>query len=106
MLIVAFAIFEWMVRSGRLARRPWGYVFPLLCAAGGGLLLTHSHAMFNLKNEFLTEVAHAPIGILGAFVGWARWLELRLPESGRAAGWVWVVGFTTIGAILLVYREG
>src|SRR3989442_1761192 len=28
-LIVAFAAFEWMVRTDRLARRPWGYVFPL-----------------------------------------------------------------------------
>ena len=77
-LIVGFGLFEWAVATGRLARRPWGYVFPLLCAMGGGLLLTHSHAMFNLKDEFLTEVTHAPIGILGAFMGWGRWLELRL----------------------------
>ena len=104
-LIVAFAVFEWMVRSGRLAGRPWGYVFPLLCAAGGGLLLTHSHAMFNLKTEFLAEVTHAPIGILGAFAGWARWLELRLPDASRSAGWLWITCFTTIGLLLLVYRE-
>jgi len=50
LLVVAFAIFEWMVRTQRLAERPWGYVFPMLCAVGGGLLLTHSHAMFNLKD--------------------------------------------------------
>ena len=104
-LVVAFAVFEWMVRSGRLAGRPWGYVFPLLCAAGGGLLLTHSHAMFNLKTEFLAEVTHAPIGILGAFAGWARWLELRLPDASRPAGWLWITCFTTIGLLLLVYRE-
>jgi putative copper resistance protein D len=104
-LIVALSVFEWMVRSGGLARRPWGYVFPLLCAVGGGLLLTHSHAMFNLKNEFLAEVTHAPIGILGAFAGWARWLELRLPAARRPAGWLWIACFTTIGFLLLVYRE-
>jgi copper resistance protein D len=104
--VVAFAIFEWMVRSGRLAERPWGYVFPLLCAVGGGLLLTHSHAMFNLKDEFLTEVTHAPLGILGAFAGWGRWLEVRLPVAGRAPGWIWRGCFTAVGLILLFYREG
>src|SRR5262245_41204171 len=106
LVVVAFAIFEWIVRTERLAERPWGYVFPLLCAAGGGLLLTHSHAMFNLKDEFLTEVAHAPLGILGAFAGWGRWLELRLPAAGRGPGWIWRGCFTAVGLILLFYREG
>jgi copper resistance protein D len=104
-LIVAFAVFEWMVRTGRLDRRPWGYVFPLLCAVGGGLLLTHSHAMFNLKDEFLTEVTHAPLGILGAFAGWGRWLELRLPGAGRGPGWLWTLCLIAVGLILVVYRE-
>jgi copper resistance protein D len=104
-LIVAFAVFEWMVRTGRLPARPWGYVFPLLCAVGGGLLLTHSHAMFNLKDEFLAEVTHAPIGILGAFVGWGRWLELRLPAAGRGPGWLWTLCLIAVGLILVVYRE-
>jgi putative copper resistance protein D len=105
-LIVAFGVFEWMVRTGRLPGRPWGYVFPLLCAVGGALLLTHSHAMFNLKDEFLTEVTHTPLGILGAFAGWGRWLELRLPGAGRGPGWLWVLCLTAVGLILVVYREG
>jgi len=105
LLVVAFAVFEWMVRTNRLAERPWGYVFPLLCAVGGGLLLTHSHAMFNLKEEFLTEVTHAPLGILGAFAGWGRWLEVRLPAAGRGPGWIWRGCFTAVGLILLFYRE-
>ena len=29
-LIVAFGIFEWAVRTGRLRPRPWSFVFPLL----------------------------------------------------------------------------
>jgi putative copper resistance protein D len=105
-LVIAFAVFEWSVRTGRLSPRPWGYGCPLLCAAGGGLLLTHSHAMFNLKQEFLTEVTHAPLGILGAFAGWGRWLELRLPEASARAGWLWRLCLTAVGLILLVYREG
>ena len=105
LVVVAFGIFEWAVRTGRLAPRPWAYVFPLLCEVGGGLLLTHSHAMFNLKQEFLTEVAHVPIGLLGAFAGWGRWLEVRSPDGSRPAGWVWTLCFTAVGVILLVYRE-
>jgi putative copper resistance protein D len=81
-------------------------VFPLICAVGGGLLLTHSHAMFNLKEEFLTEVSHAPLGILGAFAGWGRWLELRLPDARTAAGWTWIACLIAVGLLLLGYREG
>ena len=106
LLIVLFGGFEWLVRTGRLPRRPRAYVFPLLCALGGGLLLTHSHAMFNLKEEFLTEVTHAPLGILGAFMGWGRWLELRLPESAKVSSWVWTACLTAVGVLLLIYREG
>jgi putative copper resistance protein D len=105
-LVVAFGLFEWMVRTGRLRERPWAYVFPLLCAAGGGLLLTHSHAMFNLKEEFLTEVTHVPLGLLGAFTGWGRWLELRLPEAGGGPAWIWRGCLTAVGLFLLFYREG
>ena len=77
----------------------------MLCAIGGGLLLTHSHAMFNLKEEFLTEVTHTPLGVLGAFAGWGRWLELRLPGAARAAGWTWTACFIAVGLLLLLYRE-
>ncbi|MGH7354127.1 MAG: copper resistance D family protein [Candidatus Rokuibacteriota bacterium] len=105
LLVVAFAVFEWTVRTGRLSPRPWVYVFPLLCAAAGGLLLTHSHAMFSLRDQFLVEVTHAPIGILGVFAGWGRWLELRLPQAGRGPGWIPPVCFSVIGLLLLFYRE-
>jgi putative copper resistance protein D len=104
-LIVVFGVFEWAVRTGRLRPRPWSFVFPLLGAVGGGLLLTHSHAMFSLKDEFLTEVTHAPLGILGAFMSWARWTELRLPDSGSAPGWIWRLCLIAIGLLLLFYRE-
>ncbi len=107
LLIVAFAAFEWAVRAGRLAGRRWAYVFPLLCGAGGALLLTHSHALFNLKAEFLTEVTHAPLGVLGVFIGAGRWLELRLPvPDNRLPGRAWAVGFVLIGLLLVFYREG
>lgn len=106
LLVVALGLFEWMVRAGRLTRPAGPLVFPLLCAAGGGLLLTHSHAMFNLKTEFLTEVSHAPMGLFGVLMAWGRWLEVRLPPADRRIpGWIWAACMTIIGLILLVYRE-
>ncbi len=106
LLVVAFGIFEWMVRTARLRSSSAALVFPLLCAVGGGLLLTHSHASLNLKSEFLLEVTHAPLGLLGLVIGWARWLELRLPGSdSRAAGRVWASALAAFGVLLLLYRE-
>jgi putative copper resistance protein D len=105
-IIVAFGLFEWAVRTGRLPQDPWAKVFPLICAVGGGLLLTHSHAMFALKDEFLTEVTHAPIGVIGAFAGWARWLEVRLPGAGALPGWLWRAALVAVGLLLVFYREG
>jgi len=105
-LVVLFALFEWMVRANRLKSSRWALVFPLLCAVGGGLLLTHSHASLNLKAEFLLEVTHAPLGVLGIVIGWARWLELRLAApQDRLPGRVWATGMTVFGVLLLLYRE-
>jgi copper resistance protein D len=106
LLVVVFGLFEWLVRSGRLRAPRAALLFPLLCAVGGGMLLTHSHASLNLKTEFLTEVTHAPLGVLGLVVGWGRWLELRLaaPED-RLPGRLAAGAMTVIGALLLLYRE-
>ena len=106
-LIVAFGVFEWAVRNARLPAGAAGLVFPLVCAVGGALLLTHSHSLGNLKEEFLAELSHTLLAILAVMAGWSRWLELRLPSHrGRMLGRVWPVCFILIGAILLNYREG
>jgi putative copper resistance protein D len=106
LLVVVFGLFEWMVRTYRLRSPRWALVFPLLCVVGGGLLLTHSHASLNLKDEFLTEVTHAPLGVLGVVIGWARWLELRLATpDDRLPGGVWATGLAIFGVLLLLYRE-
>jgi putative copper resistance protein D len=106
LLVVVFGLFEWMVRTRRLRSSRWALVFPLLCAVGGGLLLTHSHASLNLKSEFLLEVTHAPLGVLGVMIGWARWLELRLAApNDRLPGRVWATGLAVFGVLLLLYRE-
>ena len=109
-LIAAFAIFEWRVRTGRSADPRARLVFPLLCAGSGALLLTHSHAIANLKDQLLIELTHTPLALAGIAAGWARWLELRLdpvtnPLTHRIAGWVWPVCFVFVGLLLLNYRE-
>jgi putative copper resistance protein D len=105
-LVVIFAVFEWGVRTGHVGSPRAALVFPLLCVAGGALLLTHSHASFNLKSEFLVEITHAPLGVLALFVGWARWLEVRLPyPENRLPGRLWPVAFAMIGVLLIFYRE-
>jgi putative copper resistance protein D len=105
-LVLAFGIFEWLVRTDRVRVHGAALIFPLLCAVGGGLLLTHSHAGLNVKHEFLIEITHVPLGVLAMIMGWSRWLELRLPApSGRLAGRIWPVAFTLIGVSLILYRE-
>jgi putative copper resistance protein D len=106
LLVVVFGVFEWLIRSGRLRARGAALVFPLLCAVGGGLLLTHSHAGLNLKEEFLIEVTHVPLGVLALISGWTRWLELRLPPPGdQLPSRLWPLAFTLVGVVLVLYRE-
>ena len=110
LLIAAFALFEWRVRAGGQAATRAALVFPLLCAAGGILLLTHSHAIANVKEQLLIEVSHTPLALAGIAAGWARWLELRLDDASspglrRVAGWTWPVCLLVCGLILLNYRE-
>jgi putative copper resistance protein D len=107
LLILAFAAFEWGIQTGRLRARWAATVFPLLCAIGGALLLTHNHSIANIKEELLAEMSHTPIALLGATAGWSRWLELRLPnqKESRLASYVWPVCLILVGLVLLNYRE-
>ena len=82
-------------------------MLPLLCALGGAILLTHSHALGNVKEELLIEYTHAPLALLGVAAGWSRWLEVRLPGTAAAsrASWIWPVSFALVGLLLIFYRE-
>jgi putative copper resistance protein D len=103
---VGFAIFELRVRQRKRDGGGMALVFPLMCAIGGAVLLTHSHAITNVKENLLVELSHVPMGLIAVFAGWARWLELRLPEENRAIpSWIWPFCFVLIGAGLLNYRE-
>ncbi len=106
LLIAVFGVFEWTIRTGRNKSEKAALVFPLVTALGGALLLTHSHAISNVKEQLLIELTHAPLAVLGIIAGWARWLEIRLPAPDRRIpGWIWPVCFVLIGLLLLDYRE-
>jgi putative copper resistance protein D len=105
-LIIAFGLFEWGVRTGRLKSARAALVFPLMTALGGGFLLAHNHQLGNVKEELLIEYTHVPLALFGIAAGWARWLELRLvPPASRVAAWIWPVCFVLVGLSLLFYRE-
>ena len=105
--IVIFGIFEWGVRVGKIRSGKAALVFPLVTGIGSALLLTHSHAISNIKDQLLIELSHVPLAIFGVTAAWSRWLELRLESatSRRVAGFIWPVCFILISFILLAYRE-
>jgi putative copper resistance protein D len=106
LLILLFAAFEWAVQTGRLTSKRAALVFPAACCLGGALLLTHTHAVSNIREELLAELSHIPLALLAVVAGWARWLELRLPGGApRIAARIWPVSLVLIGVVLLLYRE-
>ncbi len=106
LLTVGFALFEWRVRAFGWQNRKAQLVFPLLTAIGGAALLTHSHAISNVKDALLIELTHTPLALAAIVGGWARWMEIRGEgRMARVAGWIWPVCFVLIGFILLIYRE-
>jgi len=106
LLVVIFGLFEWRVRAGGLGQSRATLVFPIVCAVGGAGLLTHQHAIANVKDQLLIELTHTPLALASIGAGWARWLELRLdPPGNRIAGWIWPVCFLLVGLLLLSYRE-
>jgi putative copper resistance protein D len=107
-LVIALAVFEWRVQTGRVASGSVRLVFPMLVAVAGALLLTHSHSLGNIKEEVLAELSHIPLAILAVTAGWSRWLELRLPSENRtrnAMARLWPLCIVLIGVALLNYRE-
>ena len=95
--------------AGRLRRVAAGrlrFVFPLAMLAGGVLLLAHTHAVSNVKEAQLIELAHLPLAVLAVVGGCARWTELRGPPGlTRVTSLIWPICLMLIGAILIVYRE-
>ena len=81
-------------------------MFPVLCIAGGIILLTHSHSIAELKEEFLIQSTHVAMGVLAILLGCGRWLEIRLPAPyDRMAGVISISAMMLVGVILLFYIQ-
>ena len=106
LLPAALGVIEWRARTVARPGSLRPYVFPVLAAAGGLLLLTHSHLAFETKSSFLVQVTHTTMGALAVLLGCARLLELRLrPPAARAAGLVSTLAMLLIALVLVFYRE-
>jgi putative copper resistance protein D len=102
-----FGIGEWWLRRPHGAASRWRYAFPLVCLVSGTLLLTHVHELGETKLAFLMEINHLILGLVILVVGWARWLELRLPPAqGAVHGRLWGPALAFFGLLLVFYREG
>ena len=105
-LVLGLGLLEWRARARPDARGRLAYVFPALTAAGGILLLAHSHAAFQLKSSFLVQVTHSTMGAFAALMVTARWLELGLDAPWRrVAGIAAGVSMLAIALVLVFYRE-
>jgi copper resistance protein D len=107
-LIIVFAVFQYRVETNRVHSHAAALVFPAVCALGGVVLLTHTHALSNVKEQLLVELSHTPLAIFAVVAGWSRWLELRLPPANptrKYLAWVWPVCFIFIGLLLMNYHE-
>ncbi|TAK61392.1 CopD family protein [Methylobacter sp.] len=106
LLVFVLGIIELSARITKNPDSKLPFVFPLLAAFGGLMLLTHSHVGFQPKSAFLIQVGHTMMGIFSLILASGRWLELKLDRPGKdIAGFISVAALFQIGIILMFYRE-
>jgi len=106
LLVFVLGVMELSARISKKPNTKLPFVFPLLAAFGGLMLLTHSHVGFQAKSAFLIQVGHTTMGIFSLILACGRWLELKLDRPGMdIAGFISVAALFQIGIILMFYRE-
>jgi putative copper resistance protein D len=106
LLVFVLGIIELSARITKNPDSKLSFVFPLLAAFGGLMLLTHSHVGFQAKSAFLIQVGHTLMGIFALILASGRWLELKLDSPGKdIAGFISVAALFQIGIIIMFYRE-
>jgi putative copper resistance protein D len=106
LLVLTLGVYEMMARRTQDPDSKLPFVFPILSAFGGLMLLTHSHIGFQAKSAFLIQVGHTTMGIFALILACGRWLELKLDVQGKnIAGFISVAALFQIGFILMFYRE-
>jgi putative copper resistance protein D len=106
LLVFVLGVMELRARMSHDPNSKLPFVFPMLAAFGGLMLLTHSHIGFQAKSAFLIQVGHTLMGVFSLVLACGRWLELKLDRPGKdIAGFVSVAALFQIGLILMFYRE-
>ena len=106
LLVFMLGVMEIRARMTTKTNSILPYIFPLLAAFGGLMLLTHSHVGFQAKTAFLIQVGHTLMGVFSLILASGRWLELKLDGPGKnIAGFISVFALFQIGLILMFYRE-
>ncbi|CAA9889251.1 putative copper resistance protein D [Candidatus Methylobacter favarea] len=105
-LVFVLGIMELRARMTRNSHAKLAFVFPILTAFGGLMLLTHSHTGFQPKSAFLIQIGHTSMGVFSLIMACGRWLELKLDSPGKdIAGFISVAALFQMGLILMFYRE-
>jgi len=105
-LALALGLVEWRARTAAAPSAAIRYLFPVLAAVGGVVLLMHSHTPFEPKSDYLIQVTHTAMGALAVLMAVGRWLELRTASGlGRAGGAASAVALLVLALVLLFYRE-
>ena len=106
LLVFVLGVIELRARRTKKTDSKLPFVFPLLAAFGGLMLLTHSHVGFQAKSAFLIQVGHTTMGVFSLILACGRWLELKLDRPGKDfAGFISVAALFQMGIILMFYRE-
>jgi len=106
LLVLVLGFMELAARVTKNPNSKLPYVFPILAAFGGLMLLTHSHVGFQAKSAFLIQVGHTSMGIFALILSCGRWLELKLDSPGKdIAGFISVFALFQMGLILMFYLE-
>jgi copper resistance protein D len=106
LLVFILGLMEMKARATTDANSRLPFVFPILAAFGGLMLLAHSHVGFQPKTAFLIQVGHTLMGLFALILACGRWLELKLDSPGKnIAGFISVFALFQIGIILMFYRE-
>ncbi|PKM38456.1 MAG: copper resistance protein [Gammaproteobacteria bacterium HGW-Gammaproteobacteria-10] len=107
LLAFIMGVLEYKARHPNNVHRKLVYMFPILGAFGGLMLLTHSHVGFQAKTAFLIQAGHTLMGVFSIIVASARWLEIQLhdPKQKQIAGLISAFAMLQVGMILMFYQE-
>jgi putative copper resistance protein D len=102
LLVFVLGIMELSARISKNPNSKLPFVFPLLAAFGGLMLLTHSHVGFQAKSAFLIQGGHTTMGIFSLILACGRWLELKLdkPSKDIARDGVYAASLSGTGAAI------